>query len=49
MNLVFTDYIKKLFGKSAMAPARYLMFGVTGLTMAGLLKLNLSGPGVMET
>ena len=30
-------------------PSRYIMLGATGITMAGLLKLNLSGPGVTES
>lgn len=29
--------------------ARYALLGVTGLTLLGLLKLNLFGPGVTES
>lgn len=28
---------------------RYAMLGVTGVTILGLLKLNLTGPGITET
>mmetsp|Transcript_16970 Transcript_16970/g.35454 ORF Transcript_16970/g.35454 Transcript_16970/m.35454 type:complete len:139 (-) Transcript_16970:166-582(-) len=49
MNYVMTDYVKKFVGKAAVGPSRYIMLGATGITMAGLLKLNLSGPGVTES
>mmetsp|Transcript_12943 Transcript_12943/g.22785 ORF Transcript_12943/g.22785 Transcript_12943/m.22785 type:complete len:141 (-) Transcript_12943:339-761(-) len=49
MNYVMTDYVKKFIGKGAVGPARYIMLGATGVTMAGLLKLNLTGPGVTES
>lgn len=49
MNLVFTDYIKKLFGAGAVGPARMLLAGFTGVTILGLAKLNLTGPGITET
>ena len=49
MNMVITDYAKKLFGKGAVGPARYAMLGVTGITIVGLAKLNMSGPGITET
>lgn len=29
--------------------ARYALLGVTGITLLGLLKLNLTGPGITET
>ena len=49
MNLVITDYAKKLFGKGAVQPCRVGMLVLTGTTGLGLLKLNLSGPGLTET
>jgi len=49
MNYVITDYATKTLGKGAKGPARGLMMGFTGLTLAGLLKLNLAGPGITET
>ena len=87
MNMVATDYVSKLFGKGAVAPARYGLVAFTvrrrrrhraaalaclcapprraangaaplsrarrrspqGLTVLGLLKLNLTGPGITET
>jgi succinate dehydrogenase (ubiquinone) membrane anchor subunit len=48
-NYIITDYVPKLFGKAARGPARVIMLGITGLTTAGLLRLNLFGPGVTET
>lgn len=36
--------------KQASRPmARYALLGVTGITLLGLLKLNLTGPGITET
>ena len=49
MNLVATDYVGKFFGKGAVGPFRVGLAGFTGLTMLGLLKLNLSGPGITES
>jgi len=49
MNMVITDYAKKIFGKGAILPARYAMLAVTGTTLLGLAKLNLSGPGITAT
>ena len=49
MNYVITDYVPKFLGKAARGPARAIMFGVTLVTAAGLLRLNLFGPGVTET
>ena len=49
MNLVGTDYVAKFFGKAAVFPFRAGMAGFTGLTMLGLLKLNLQGPGITES
>lgn len=33
----------------ARGPARMAMAGFTGITMVGLLKLNITGPGITET
>eukprot|EP00322_Chrysochromulina_rotalis_P029422 CAMPEP_0115847052 /NCGR_PEP_ID=MMETSP0287-20121206/10180_1 /TAXON_ID=412157 /ORGANISM="Chrysochromulina rotalis, Strain UIO044" /LENGTH=142 /DNA_ID=CAMNT_0003300867 /DNA_START=16 /DNA_END=444 /DNA_ORIENTATION=+ len=49
MNLVITDYAKKFLGKGSVGPARYGMAALTGLTILGLTKLNLTGPGITET
>jgi len=49
MNYVITDYATKMFGSSARGPARVCMAGITGITMIGLTKLNVSGPGITET
>ena len=49
MNLVFTDYMKKVLGKGAVGPSRVVLAAITGTTIVGLLKLNLSGPGITET
>lgn len=46
MNYVITDYVPKFFGKAARGPARVIMFGITALTTAGLVKLNVQGPGI---
>lgn len=46
MNYVLTDYVPKVFGKAGRGPARLIMFGITGFTAAGLLKLNFFGAGV---
>jgi succinate dehydrogenase (ubiquinone) membrane anchor subunit len=49
MNQVVTDYAKKIGGKGAIGPSRMGLAVLTGTTMLGLLKLNLSGPGLTET
>jgi len=49
MNCVISDYGKKFFGKAAVAPMRVGLLGVTVATAAGLLRLNLQGPGLTET
>lgn len=49
MNLVITDYAKKIGGKGAVGPSRIALAGFTVTTMLGLLKLNLQGPGITET
>ena len=49
MNMVITDYVKKVFGKGAVGPSRLAMAGFTGATLLGLLKLNVTGPGITET
>ena len=49
MNLVITDYAKKVVGKGGIGPSRMALAGVTGVTILGLLKLNLTGPGITET
>ena len=49
MNLVATDYVGKVAGKAAVGPFRMGLAGVTALTMFGLLKLNINGPGITES
>ena len=49
MNLVGTDYFAKVFGKTAVAPLRMGVAVFTGVTMLGLFKLNLTGPGITES
>ena len=48
MNYVLTDYVPKI-SKAALAPARGALMGVTALSILGLVKLNLEGPGVTGT
>ena len=48
MNCIITDYAKKI-SKGAEGPLRVVMLGVTGVTLLGILKLNVSGPGLTET
>jgi len=48
MNYVITDYVKKFFGKSMVAPARGLMVGVTGVTVLGLMKVNFMHGGIIH-
>ena len=45
LNYVITDYVPKAFRTAA----RVSLLGVTGLTIAGLLQLNLSGVGMTGT
>merc|ERR1719465_5665 len=49
MNYVISDYVPKFIGKAARGPARVVMFGITIITTAGLMRLNLFGPGITET
>lgn len=49
LNLVGTDYVGKFLGKGFVGPFRMVMVGFTGVTMLGLLKLNLTGPGITES
>eukprot|EP00631_Chrysoreinhardia_giraudii_P004189 CAMPEP_0197421850 /NCGR_PEP_ID=MMETSP1170-20131217/11799_1 /TAXON_ID=54406 /ORGANISM="Sarcinochrysis sp, Strain CCMP770" /LENGTH=117 /DNA_ID=CAMNT_0042949135 /DNA_START=23 /DNA_END=379 /DNA_ORIENTATION=+ len=49
MNYVLTDYVPKVFGKAARGPARIVMLGITTMTTAGLIKLNVQGPGIIGT
>ena len=49
MNMVITDYAKKIAGKGAVGPSRMALAVLTGTTMIGLLKLNLTGPGITES
>lgn len=44
-NYIITDYVPK----ASRPMARYVLMGVTGITILGLLKLNLTGPGLTET
>jgi succinate dehydrogenase (ubiquinone) membrane anchor subunit len=45
LNAVITDYVPK----SARNPARIALLAVTIITAAGLLKLNIQGPGLTES
>lgn len=45
MNYVVSDYVPK----AARSMARVGLLGVTIITAAGLLKLNLTGEGLTET
>ena len=49
MNMVITDYAKKIGGKGAIGPSRIALAVLTGTTMLGLLKLNLTGPGITQS
>ena len=44
MNYIISDYVPK----AARGAARVSLLGVTVVTMAGLLKLNLAGDGLTE-
>jgi hypothetical protein len=45
MNWIFTDYVPG----SPTGPARVLLLGASILAAAGLLKLSVSGPGIVGT
>lgn len=45
VNYIISDYVPK----ASRPVARYALLGVTGVTLLGLLKLNISGPGITET
>ena len=45
LNYVITDYVPK----AARAMARNVLLGSTVIAAAGILKLNLTGPGLTET
>ncbi len=45
MNYVVSDYIPK----ASRGPARALVLVTTIIAAAGILKLNLEGPGLTET
>eukprot|EP00640_Fibrocapsa_japonica_P006172 CAMPEP_0113934276 /NCGR_PEP_ID=MMETSP1339-20121228/1620_1 /TAXON_ID=94617 /ORGANISM="Fibrocapsa japonica" /LENGTH=118 /DNA_ID=CAMNT_0000936005 /DNA_START=221 /DNA_END=577 /DNA_ORIENTATION=+ /assembly_acc=CAM_ASM_000762 len=49
MNYVVTDYAPKILPKSLWGPTRYAVLGVTLLSILGLTKLNLEGPGISAT
>ncbi|GFR50863.1 hypothetical protein Agub_g13150 [Astrephomene gubernaculifera] len=45
MNAVVTDYLPK----AAQGPARFGVLGMSVVTYLGIMKMNLSGPGLTET
>mmetsp|Transcript_23942 Transcript_23942/g.35147 ORF Transcript_23942/g.35147 Transcript_23942/m.35147 type:complete len:137 (+) Transcript_23942:74-484(+) len=45
VNIVISDYVPK----AARSACRFGMVGATVLTIAGLTKLNVAGPGITET
>ena len=45
LNAVVSDYVPKVLQTSA----RLGLLGVTGITLVGLLKLNVMGPGLTES
>lgn len=45
VNYIISDYVPK----ASRPIARYALLGATGITLLGLLKLNLTGPGITET
>ena len=49
MNCVIADYAEKFLGKSAKGPSRVAMLGLTGVTLLGFLRLNLTGEGITGT
>ena len=48
MNYVLTDYVPKI-SKAALGPSRVALAGVTAVSILGLTKLNLEGPGITGT
>merc|ERR1711990_953024 len=42
-----TDYVPKI-SKGLLPPARMALLGITGITLLGLLKLNVSGEGMTK-
>jgi len=48
MTGILTDYVPKV-SKAALTPARYVMVGITAITVLGLLKHNLAGDGMTKT
>ena len=49
MNCVIADYAEKFLGKGAKGPSRVAMLGLTGVTLLGFLRLNLTGEGITGT
>ena len=49
MNMIATDYTKKVLGKGFDRPVRMGLAGLTTLTVLGLARLNLQGPGITES
>jgi succinate dehydrogenase (ubiquinone) membrane anchor subunit len=45
INYIISDYVPR----ASRPLARYVLLGATTVTLLGLLKLNLSGPGLTET
>ncbi|KAK9833180.1 hypothetical protein WJX74_009450 [Apatococcus lobatus] len=45
INSVVSDYVPKGFKGTT----RWVMLGTTGIALAGLLKLNIQGPGIIAT
>eukprot|EP00611_Tribonema_gayanum_P019734 TRINITY_DN3476_c0_g1_i1.p2 TRINITY_DN3476_c0_g1~~TRINITY_DN3476_c0_g1_i1.p2 ORF type:complete len:106 (-),score=27.74 TRINITY_DN3476_c0_g1_i1:310-627(-) len=45
MNYVISDYVPRF----AQQPARIAMLGVTAVASLGLIKLSLTGPGLVST
>ncbi|EWM21298.1 succinate dehydrogenase subunit 4 [Nannochloropsis gaditana] len=45
INYIISDYVPR----ASRPLARYVLLGATTVTVLGLLKLNLSGPGLTET
>jgi len=48
MSGILTDYVPK-FSKGALGPARFALVAVTGVTLVGLLKHNLTGDGMVKS
>ncbi|KAJ1452015.1 CybS-domain-containing protein [Pelagophyceae sp. CCMP2097] len=49
MNYVISDYVPKFLSRAAIGPARAVMLGVTSVTVLGLFKLNVEGPGITKS